>query len=61
MPTDLHDLETRLWSAADQLWANTKLKAYEFCGLVLWFACQRYVEPRSREVKTENGSFLTWG
>ena len=32
MSLDLNQLETRLWAAADQLWANTGLKPSFECG-----------------------------
>jgi hypothetical protein len=32
MPVDIHDIEARLWDAADELRANSKLKSSEYCG-----------------------------
>ncbi len=51
MPTDLNDLESRLWSAADQLWANTGLKPSEFSNPVLGLIFLRYAEKRFHEAE----------
>lgn len=40
------DVEKRLWSAADQLWANTGLKPSEFSTPVLGLIFLRYAEKR---------------
>ena len=40
--SELKDLETRLWAAADQLWANTGLKPSEFSTPVLGLIFLRY-------------------
>ena len=47
----LRDLESRLWSAADKLWANTGLKPSEFSTPVLGLIFLRYAERRFREVE----------
>ncbi len=44
--TSLQDLETRLWSAADQLWAMTDLKPSEFSTPVLGLLFLRYAETK---------------
>ena len=43
------DIEKRLWSAADQLWANTGLKPSEFSTPVLMIDLERgyFEEPRN--------------
>lgn len=40
------DVEKRLWSAADQLWANTGLKPSQFSNPVLGLIFLRYAEKR---------------
>ena len=35
MPADIHDIKARLWAAADELRANSKLKASEYSVPVL--------------------------
>ena len=47
--SELKDLETRLWAAADQLWANTGLKPSEFSTPVLGLIFLRYAEKRFAE------------
>ena len=46
MASDLADVETRLWAAADQLWANTGLKPSEFSTPVLGLIFLRYADKR---------------
>ncbi|MDO9459809.1 MAG: class I SAM-dependent DNA methyltransferase [Alphaproteobacteria bacterium] len=46
MATDLSELESRLWSAADQLWAGTGLKPSEFSTPVLGLIFLRYADQR---------------
>jgi type I restriction enzyme M protein len=53
MPIDLNDLENRLWSAADQLWANTGLKPSEFSNPVLGLIFLRYAEKRFHEAEAK--------
>ncbi len=48
---ELNDLESRLWSAADKLWANTGLKPSEFSTPVLGLIFLRYAERRFHEVE----------
>lgn len=53
MDTDqLRDLESRLWAAADALWANTGLSPAQFSGPVLGLIFLRYAERRFHEVET---------
>lgn len=40
------DAESRLWAAADKLWANTGLKPSEFSTPVLGLIFLRYAETR---------------
>ena len=47
--SELRDVENRLWSAADQLWANTGLKPSEFSTPVLGLIFLRYAEKRFAE------------
>lgn len=51
-PTQLADLEKRLWAAADALWANTGLGPAQFSGPVLGLIFLRYAERRFHEVET---------
>lgn len=46
-----NDIEKRLWSAADQLWANTGLKPSEFSTPVLGLIFLRYAENRFQETE----------
>lgn len=50
------DVEKRLWSAADQLWANTGLKPSQFSTPVLGLIFLRYAEKRFAEVEGRIGS-----
>lgn len=53
MAQDLIDIESRLWSAADQLWANTGLKPSEFSNPVLGLIFLRYAEKRFHEAEAK--------
>jgi len=53
MAISLNDLENRLWSAADQLWANTGLKPSEFSNPVLGLIFLRYAEKRFHEAEAK--------
>lgn len=53
MSVDLNELENRLWSAADQLWANTGLKPSEFSNPVLGLIFLRYAEKRFHEAEAK--------
>jgi type I restriction enzyme M protein len=46
-----NDIDKRLWSAADQLWANTGLKPSEFSTPVLGLIFLRYAEKRFQETE----------
>ncbi|MCF1504023.1 type I restriction-modification system subunit M [Afifella sp. H1R] len=50
-----NDVATRLWAAADQLWANTGLKPAEFSTPVLGLIFLRYAESRFAAVEAEVG------
>ena len=51
--TELREIESRLWSAADQLWANTGLKPSEFSTPVLGLLFLRYAEKRFSEAEAK--------
>jgi len=48
---DLVAVESRLWAAADQLWANTGLKPSEFSTPVLGLIFLRYADTRFTELQ----------
>jgi len=48
---DLNKLENDLWSAANQLWANTGLKPSDFSNPVLGLIFLRYAEKRFHEAE----------
>ena len=50
MSSDLVAIESRLWAAADQLWANTGLKPADFSTPVLGLIFLRYAEKRFAEL-----------
>jgi type I restriction enzyme M protein len=50
MALDLPAVETRLWAAADQLWANTGLRPADFSEPVLGLIFLRYADKRFEEV-----------
>jgi type I restriction enzyme M protein len=50
MGADLAAAETRLWAAADQLWANTGLRPADFSEPVLGLIFLRYADKRFDEV-----------
>lgn len=49
------DVRKRLWSAADQLWANTGLKPSEFSTPVLGLIFLRYAEKKYAEAEAKLG------
>ncbi len=49
MAADLAAAETRLWAAADQLWANTGLRPSDFSEPVLGLIFLRYADKRFEE------------
>ena len=53
MTIDQNQIESRLWAAADQLWANTGLKPAEFSNPVLGLLFLRYGEKRFREAEAK--------
>src|SRR6266498_31001 len=53
MPTDLNEIEKRLWSAADQMWANTGLRPNEYAAPVLGLLFLRYAEKRFVDAQTQ--------
>src|SRR5438105_1577759 len=46
MPANHTDLEKRLWGAADELRANSKLKSSEYSGPVLGLILLRYADHK---------------
>lgn len=48
MNTNLTDIENRLWSAADELRANSRLKASEYSTPVLGLIFLRYADHKQR-------------
>ena len=51
MPTNITDLEKRLWDAADELRANSRLKASEYGEPVLGLLFLRYADARFAEAE----------
>ncbi|QCC84704.1 SAM-dependent DNA methyltransferase [Desulfovibrio desulfuricans] len=51
MTIDFNQIESRLWAAADQLWANTGLKPSEFSNPVLGLIFLRYAERKFLEAE----------
>ena len=49
------DIESRLWAAADQLWANSSLRPSEFSTPVLGLIFLRYADHRFTEAEKEIG------
>jgi type I restriction enzyme M protein len=56
MPSTNGDIESRLWAAADQLWANSSLRPSEFSNPVLGLIFLRYADHRFTEAEKEIGS-----
>ncbi len=52
MPANTPELEKRLWSAADDLRANSKLKSQEYSGPVLGLIFLRYADHKFNLAKT---------
>ncbi len=50
---DIHDIETRLWDAADELRANSHLKASEYSVPVLGLIFLKYADSRFTQVEAE--------
>ena len=55
MPSTNGDIESRLWAAADQLWANSSLRPAEFSTPVLGLIFLRYADHRFTEAEKEIG------
>jgi type I restriction enzyme M protein len=55
MTTDQNDIENRLWSAADKLWANTGLRPSQYAAPVLGLLFLRYAETRFAEAQAQLG------
>src|SRR5262245_40991505 len=53
MTFDLSELETRLWAAADELRANSTLKASEYSVPVLGLIFLKFAEVRFRKVEAD--------
>ncbi len=53
MATDLATLETQLWAAADELRANSKLKAGDYSGPVLGLIFLKFADHRFQSIKSE--------
>ena len=54
------DLESRLWAAANKLWADAALKPSEFPAIVLGLIFLRYAETRFVAVEKEIGPATGW-
>jgi type I restriction enzyme M protein len=55
MPANHGDIESRLWSLADQLWANSNLRPAEFSTPVLGLIFLRYADQRFGEAEKKIG------
>ncbi|MCJ7445493.1 MAG: type I restriction-modification system subunit M N-terminal domain-containing protein [Methanotrichaceae archaeon] len=53
MPGNHNDIEKRLWGAADELRANSKLKSSEYSLPVLGFIFLKYADFKFRQVERE--------
>ena len=53
MAIDIQNIENRLWSAADQLWANSGLKPSEFSVPVLGLIFLRYAEVKFNKAEKQ--------
>ena len=53
MNTNLTDIENRLWSAADELRANSRLRASEYSTPVLGLIFLRYADHKFRQAAQE--------
>ena len=59
MPANTTDLEKRLWNAADDLRANSKLKSSEYSMPVLGLIFLRYADYKFEQVEKELASKAT--
>ena len=57
MPTNLKELEDRLWDAADQLRANSHLKSSEYSVRVLGLIFLRFVDMKFAHAHQQKDSF----
>ena len=55
MATDLGELQNKLWEAADQLRANSGLKASEYASPVLGLIFLRYADERFKQAAAVMG------
>lgn len=55
MPSNNSEIESRLWAASDQLWANSSLRPSEFSTPVLGLIFLRYADHRFTEAEKEIG------
>jgi type I restriction enzyme M protein len=55
MPANHGEVESRLWAAADQLWANSNLKPSQFSGPVLGLIFLRYADHRFTAAEKDMG------
>ena len=53
MPGNHNDIEKRLWDAADELRANSKLKASEYSVPVLGLIFLRYADHKFTEARRQ--------
>ncbi len=53
MPTDINEIEKRLWEAADELRANSKLKASDYSVPVLGLIFLRYADYKFSQAEKE--------
>jgi type I restriction enzyme M protein len=53
MATDLNQITTKLWAAADKLWSNTGLLPNEYAAPVLGLIFLRYAERKFNDAKTK--------
>ena len=59
MNTNLNELERRLWSAADELRANSKLKSSEYSIPVLGLIFLRYADHKFTQAEQELAREMT--
>ncbi|MCC6680494.1 MAG: SAM-dependent DNA methyltransferase [Phycisphaeraceae bacterium] len=59
MPANHGEVESRLWAAADQLWANSNLKPSEYSTPVLGLIFLRYADHRFTEAEKKIGPIGT--
>ena len=59
MSTNLAEIESRLWSAADELRANSRLRASEYSTPVLGLIFLRYADHKFTQAEQEIGREAT--